>query len=101
MQTEDFKWLIIRTIGLVLLCGSVYYFYHLVLSILSLLPADGHCYGDYGYSERCGEEAVEPIYGKIWLTLKELFVLGGMSYYFLKDGTAAFKFLSNKENLND
>lgn len=102
MQSENLKWLIIRTIGVILLCASVYHLFHLVVHILSLLPADSHCHDAYyGYGELCGKRALEPIYGKIWLTLKELCVFGGMSYYFLKKGTTVFALLLNKETSND
>jgi hypothetical protein len=70
--------------------------------ILSLLTADGHCYNQWNeYMDSCGDRAFEPIYAKIWLTIKELIIFGGMSFYFLKKGTLAFNLLSNKEASDD
>jgi len=96
MQSQNSKWLIIRTIGLLLLCASVYHLYYWAISILSLGTAV-----DCGNSDSCTRTHLEPIYEKIWFISKELFIWGAMAYYFLTNGTFVFKLLSNKETSND
>ncbi len=106
MQFEDFKWTIIRTIGLCLLCLSIYQIYNLIEVILSLLDLKARFTNHYsdGSGTFIGsgyERNAEPIYDKIWLKLREFFVLSIMSYYFLCKGKLAFTLLSSKEETND
>ncbi|WP_339685545.1 hypothetical protein [uncultured Pseudoalteromonas sp.] len=106
MQLVEMKWMIIRTIGLVILCMGVYQAYHLFEAILSLIELRSsltHQYSDGSGSFLAShfDKAAAPIYSKIWLTIREFFVVSIMSYYFLKKGEIAFNLLSSKETSND
>lgn len=106
MQLDEIKWIVIRFIGLIMLCVSVYQAYHLFEAILSLIDLRvrlTHQYSDGSGSflaSHFGKSAAS-IYSQIWLIIRELFVVSIMSYYFLKKGRIAFNLLSNKEALND
>ncbi len=106
MQLDEIKWIIIRFIGLIMLGISIYQAYHLFEAILSLIDLRvrlTHQYHDGSGSflaPHFGKSAA-PIYSQIWLTIRELFVLSIMSYYFLKKGRFAFNLLSSKEVSND
>tara|TARA_R110000744_G_scaffold340247_5_gene445479 strand:+ start:1275 stop:1595 length:321 start_codon:yes stop_codon:yes gene_type:complete len=106
MKFEDLKWMIIRTIGLCILCLSIYQLYNLIEIVFSLLDLRGrftHQYddGSGSFISSGYERIAKPIYDQIWQALRELIFLCAMSYYFLKQGAAVFNLLSTKEDSND
>tara|TARA_B100000809_G_C14805397_1_gene411833 strand:+ start:60 stop:341 length:282 start_codon:yes stop_codon:yes gene_type:complete len=93
MQLDDLKWVIIRAIGLCLLCISIYQINNLIEVILRFNYLDANQYSEqWDYTK---------VRREMKLVLIELFILSGMSYYFLKKGKATFNLLSKKETSND
>jgi hypothetical protein len=87
MESDDFKWVIIRAIGLCLLCISIYQINNLIEVIFRFNYLDAQYANQFDYTE---------VRREMRLVLIELFILIVMSYYFLKKGKATFKLLSKK-----